>query len=306
MNVLPSTVIPQSSKQIKKFADDVFTTLDVSENTRSDYSYRIDLFLSVFKKQKYSLAPQTFLEYKRFLQNKKEYSVSTKNKYLVAAKVFLSQYCKMYGLPDMTTNVKSFSQSRLHKVEGLHEEEVQKIAEALSSLPSTPENLRKKAIVSLLALQGLRQVEIIRLDVSDVDFVNHTAFVQGKGRDDKEPIDLHPETEKVLKAYIKENKIGDGALFYSRSNNNKNQRLTTRSLRQIVKDLLNTLGIEKTVHGFRHYFTTKMIKTYKGDLIEVQQYTRHKTLGMLQVYNDRIKKKEDLPRYYSAFEGVSF
>jgi len=173
-------------------------------------------------------------------------------------------------------------------------------------LPDTPQNARLKAILSLLVFQGLRQVEITRLDVRDIDFISKTAFIQGKGRDDKEPINLHPETIKVLKVYLKSNKIADGALFTSNSNNSKNQRLTTRAIRNIVKKTLKNLGIEKTTHGFRHYFTTTLIKTYKGDLLEVAQYTRHKSLEMLQVYNDNIKREADLPRYYKAFSGVKF
>ena len=73
-----------------------------------------------------------------------------------------------------------------------------------------------------------------------------------------------------------------------------------------MKQILKELGIEKTTHGFRHFFTTTLIKTYKGDLLEVAQYTRHKGLEMLQVYNDNIKKEADLPRFYKAFKGVSF
>jgi len=74
----------------------------------------------------------------------------------------------------------------------------------------------------------------------------------------------------------------------------------------LVKDILNELGIDKSTHGFRHYFTTTLIKTYKGDLLEVAQYTRHKSLEMLQVYNDNIKREADLPRFYGAFNGISF
>lgn len=307
MNNQIITADPFSSpKEVKLFAKRIFEGLDVAEATRADYLSRIDLFLQFFKKQKYSLTPHTFLEYKRFLQKRTDYTVSTKNKYLIATKVFLSQYCKLYGLPNITTNVKVFSQSRAHKVEGVNKEEMEKVASTLAALPATPDNLRVKSIICFLALQGLRQIEIVRLDVKDIDFVNHQAQVQGKGRDDKESIDLHPETVKVLKEYIKANKLKDGALFFCKSNNNRNNRLTTRAIRQIAKDLLFSAGIEKTVHGFRHYFTTMLIQTYKGDLLEVAQYTRHKSLQMLQVYNDRIKKKEDLPRYYKTFEGISF
>jgi len=124
---------------------------------------------------------------------------------------------------------------------------------------------------------------------------NKVAFIKGKGKDDKESVSLHPETVKVLREYMKANKVADGALFTSQSNNSINKKLTTRGLRAIVKETLNKLEIDKHVHGFRHYFTTKLIKTYKGDLLEVARYTRHRGLEMLQVYNDNIKKEADSP-----------
>ena len=102
------------------------------------------------------------------------------------------------------------------------------------------------------------------------------------------------------------NRIADGVLFTSQSNNSHNHSLTTRAIRGIVRATLAELGINKTTHGFRHYFTTKLIKTYKGDLLEVAQYPRHKSLEMLQIYNDNIKRQADLPRYYEVFKGVSF
>lgn len=284
-------------------ASKVFDLLDVSEATRKDYKYRIGLFLDFTGERGFNR--NSFLEFKRSLAERTDLAVATKNKYLATAKIFLKEANRQGFLPaDITQNIKTFSQSKKHKRDGLNDEEMSKLTTAIKELPETPTNARLKAILSLLVFQGLRQVEIIRLDVRDIDFISKTAFIQGKGRDDKEPIYLHPETIKAIQGYLKSNKIADGALFTSQSNNNKNQRLTTRAIRDIVKKTLNDLGIEKTTHGFRHYFTTTLIKTYKGDLLEVAQYTRHKSLEMLQVYNDNINRKADLPRYYQAFSGV--
>ena len=284
-------------------ASKVFDLLDVSEATRKDYKYRIGLFLDFTQTR--GLNRNSFLEFKRDLAERTDLAVATKNKYLATAKIFLKEANRQGFLPaDITQNIKTFSQSKKHKRDGLNDEEMSKLTEAMRELPETQQNTRLKAILSLLVFQGLRQVEVIRLDVKDIDFVSKTAFIRGKGQDDKEPINLHPETIKAIQAYLKSNKIADGALFTSQSNNSKNQRLTTRAIRDIVKETLNALGIEKTTHGFRHYFTTTLIKTYKGDLLEVAQYTRHKSLEMLQVYNDNINRKADLPRYYQAFSGV--
>jgi integrase/recombinase XerC len=93
-------------------------------------------------------------------------------------------------------------------------------------------------------------------------------------------------------------------LFVGYTNNSK--RLTTGGLRVIVDRVLKSRGICKTVHGFRHYFTTKLIEAYGGDLLIVAQYTRHRSLEMLQVYNDGIKRQADLPRFYQTFGGIKF
>jgi len=277
----------------------------VQEATRTDYKARIGLFLDYM--QMHGLNCNSFLDFKRELAERADLGVSTKNKYLTTARVFLKELNRLGLLPaDITQNIKTFNQSKKHKKDGLTEEEINALVEKMRTLPPTPNTARLKAILTLLTLQGLRQIEIIRLDIKDLDFVSKTAFIQGKGRDDKEAINLHPETIKALQDYLKTNRIADGALFTSQSNNSRNHRLTTRALRGIVKTKLTELGIDKTTHGFRHYFTTKLIQTYKGDLLEVAQYTRHKSLEMLQVYNDNIKRKADLPRFYDTFSGVRF
>ena len=38
---------------------------------------------------------------------------------------------------------------------------------------------------------------------TDIDLKNSKAFIHGKGRDDKEPIALHPYTAQALADYLK-------------------------------------------------------------------------------------------------------
>ena len=288
----------------KQKIDNIFNFLDVSESTREDYKYRIGLFIK--HTQEYGINNNTFLEYKRILSNRNDLSVSTKNKYLASTRIFLKELNRQGLFPiDITQNIKSFKQGKKHKKDGFNDEEINMIVSAIHNKVNNPKNARLKAILSLLVLQGLRQCEIIRLDYQDIDFVSKVAFIRGKGRDDKEAIDLHPSTIKALKEYVNMCNVADGVLFPSQSNNNRGQRMTTRALRQIVKKFIINLGIEKSVHGFRHYFTTKLVKNYKGDLLQVAKYTRHASLEMLQVYNDNINNKADLPKYYKVFNDVN-
>lgn len=282
----------------------VLQSLDVSEGTRKEYEARIHLFREFVQGAGFTV--DSFLAFKRALAERSDLSVSTKNKYLATARVFLKELNRRGVLPaDITQNVKGFSQSKKHKKEGLTQEEVERVMSHLSALTASPESLRLKAIISLLLFQGLRQVEVVRLDVRDVDTVNKTAFVLGKGRDDKEPIDLHPSTVKALREYMDGSKVKDGVLFPANSNNARGKRLSVRGLREIASRPLAVCGVKKSLHGFRHYFTTTLIKACKGDIIEVSKYTRHRNLEMLQVYNDNLKHKDSLPTYYKAFTSLA-
>lgn len=73
-----------------------------------------------------------------------------------------------------------------------------------------------------------------------------------------------------------------------------------------LRKVLSELKINKGLHEFRHYFSTTFLKNYYSDLLRIAQYTRHKSLEMLQVYNDNIKMGNDVPKYYKTFKGVKF
>ena len=53
--------------------------------------------------------------------------------------------------------------------------EIEKLTKKIKALPDTSNNARLKALFCLLALQGLRQIEAVRLDVEDLDLVNGLA-----------------------------------------------------------------------------------------------------------------------------------
>jgi len=285
-----------------------FDLLDVNEATRSDYKARIADFINFV--DQHGLKASTLLDYRRYLAGRNDYATSTKNKYFAAAKRYVGVLYNAKLIPiDISKDIsgselKGFTQDKKHKKDGVQASDIERLTEYFSGSDDTPQTKRLKALFSLLIYQGLRQIEITRLDVTDIDLRTGKAFILGKGRDDKEPIALHPYTTQAISDYLEAYNKRSGALFTSESNNANGQRLTTRSIRLLVKDILNELDIDSSTHGFRHYFTTTMIKGYKGDLLAVAHYTRHKSLEMLQVYNDAINAEQDLPRYVNVFNEV--
>ncbi len=278
----------------------IFDSLDISEDTKQDYLSRLPQFLGFTNRN--GISRDLLLDYKKYLRSRTDLNISTKNKQLAVARISLRELYRRGAISvDLSQGVKSFEQSNRHKVNGLSDDEVERICEHLRNVDDSFSIIRLRAIVSLLLFQGLRTVEICRLDVSDVDLVNATLLVAGKGRDDKESINLHPESVKALTAYIRSSCVKDGVLFYSLLGKRRHERLTTRGLRLIVTNLFEHLGIDRTVHGARHWYTTRLISEYKSDLARVAKYTRHRSLETLNVYNDSILTKQDLPKYYATF-----
>lgn len=278
----------------------IFDSLDVSESTRREYCHRIRLFLSYA--QRYGFNQQSYLAFKRYLDSRSDYAVSTKNKYLITAKIFLRELVRRGVLPiDVTQNVKLFKQSKRHRRQGLTDTEVKLLGVKIQALPNTPRNSRLRAMFSLLAYQGLRQIEIVRLDVDDIDLEKETALILGKGEDDKELIYLTPATVKTVRDYIRLcSPVGS---LFSSMGNRKRDQLSTRTIKREFQTLFTQLGYEKTVHGFRHFYITELLKNM--DMRDVRKFSRHRSMEMLIVYDDEITVKEKAKHVALVMEKVA-
>jgi len=212
---------------------------------------------------------------------------------------------------DITLNVRNFRQDKHHKKDGLTEKEVGLVQTWCYIHMS---DFRDVAIICLLFYQGLRQAEVVRLNWEDIHFRSKTAWIRGKGRDDKEPVFLHPDTMIALRRLYNFQccdfergvfKRPRGVIFRSKTFRSQSNRLTTRGLRHMVKEMFAEMYIEgKSTHSFRHYFVTQLLKVYGGDVTSVMQYTRHRSVQMLQVYNDRIIQESDLPKFFQTFDSA--
>lgn len=291
---------PHTRYNLLHKAQEVFDGLDVSEGTRKDYQSRIGTFLYFLEKNGFD--HNSYLSFKRVLTTRTDITVATKNKYLSTAKVFLRELMRTGLIPiDITANVKLFSQSKKHKKQGFCWEEIERIAEALKQMPETKRTMRLRALFCLLAFQGLRQIEVVRITVQDIDFASNTAMIQNKGSDDKEMVYLSPETVQTIKDYMKATRRRSGMLFQG-FGNRKSHGLSTRTIKREFEILLKDLGINRTVHGFRHFYITTLLQNF--DVRDARKFSRHKSLEMLIVYDDEIDIAHRTQDVFACFEGV--
>lgn len=264
-------------------ADEIINSLDVSENTRREYRYRIQLFLKYLSTVPFTR--DSFRSFKRTLEIRNDLSVASKSKYLAVTRVFLKELARSGVLPvDITTNTKDFKKSRRHTRQGLNKIEINKVYSHLQALPHSKESARIKAMYFLFVHQGLRAIEVSRLDISDINTAAATMLIRGKGADGKELVQIDPMALEALKAYITAANAKSGPLFSSFGNRSKD-RLSTTHIQRLFRDIFRSLGINKTLHGTRHFFVTNLL-TNGLDIRDVQKFSRHSQISTVTIYDD--------------------
>jgi integrase/recombinase XerC len=300
---ITSDELNQTQQFILSNANQILSSIDATDKTIKSYQYNIDLFLEFIQDNGFHL--NTFRDFKKYLTSYVNLSASTKKVKFQAAKKILTELYSHYNIlpKDITVNVKSPKVTSGHKKDGLTPKEVKKVLDYINQMDSGFNKARLKAVFSLLTYQGLRQFEVINIRFEDLKLSSGIIMIKGKGRDDKEIIDLHPKTIESIKEYINLSDQKDGFLFYPMSYAHKNtdRPLTTRSIRMMFSSVFKATDIDKSVHGFRHYFVTVMCDSFKGDYNRVKLFSRHKSIQSIIYYDDRKKKKSDLKHYFSAF-----
>lgn len=280
----------------------ILAGIDASPLTRQRYTKAAADFIAHVEEDGLNL--NTYRSYKAKLSAEVSITAKTKNIKLTAAKTLLKELHQRHGVlkVDLTAGVKQFSVTQEHVKDGLTADEVQAVRTVIDNLPAA-KRYRLQAIFFLLAFQGLRQFEVCALTAEDLRLSDKVAFVRGKGRDSKDRIDLHPDTAIALQKYIAFAGIKSGNLFPGANGD----ALTTRAMRKLftcpIYGLFKKAGLDlnRSLHGFRHFFVTRFLEITSGDVLTVQQFSRHRSLQALKMYDDRKRKQELLPTFYTAF-----
>lgn len=157
-----------------------------------------------------------------------------------------------------------------------------------SNMPETaafPE--RDRAIFELLYGCGLRNSELVGIELGDVEDANAVILVRGKGKKQRY-VPLEGAADDALAVYrqvrrqiLAEKGKGTRRLFINR----RGGPLTTRSVGRIVKQIAIARGLPPDVHPhtLRHAFGTHMLNE-GADLRAIQELLGHERLSTTQKY----------------------
>jgi site-specific recombinase XerD len=145
--------------------------------------------------------------------------------------------------------------------------------------------LRDRAILELLFSTGLRVSELCAQN-SDIDLSRDELSVRGKG-DKVRVVFLSDSAKNAVRAYLKARKDMDEPLFVAegKGTKSKDNRLTPRSIEQLVKKYATKAGITKKVtpHVVRHSFATDLLSN-GADIRSVQALLGHASINTTQIY----------------------
>ena len=149
---------------------------------------------------------------------------------------------------------------------------------------------RDRVIFELLYGCGIRNAELVGLDLRDIHWANEAILVRGKGRKERH-VPLGDVAAQALRAYLPERaarlvaagKSTDALLVNARMRGEG--RLTTRSVGRIVKRIAVAHGLTANVHPhtLRHAFGTHMLEE-GADLRAIQELLGHERLSTTQRY----------------------
>ncbi len=266
-----------------------------SESTIKSYTNDINNLVNFLKQEELgdimSLSNRTAKFYVSFLYNqyspktilRKISAVRSLYDYLIAEGMMFDNPFEFVVLPKVSRKLPKFIYPK-------------EMIEFLDNIDTTkPLGKRNKAIFELLYGCGLRAQELIDLKLNNIDYLNRTVLVRGKGSKDR-LVPVHDTAINMLKQYIMQarpelalknpNNIDNVFLNY------RGGEISNRGVNKILDDELErqSSSLKISPHSFRHSFATHLINN-GVDLRVVQELLGHESLSTTQIYTKVSKEK---------------
>lgn len=228
------------------------------------------------------------LEYKATMV-KQGFKPTTINRRLSALRS-LVQLANTLGMLSWKLEIKNEQVIPYRDTSGPGESNFQKMIDANWRQRNQHKAIRDHAILRLLHDLGLRRSSVVNLDLSDIEIENKRIWVTLKRRTEKKLKHLPDVTINALLQWIEIRDLNEGPMFTNFDHARKGSRLTGHSIYRIIRNLGEQIGINTRPHGIRHTAITEAVKKARVNgigLEEVTQFSDHKDVQTLMIYNDK-------------------
>lgn len=150
----------------------------------------------------------------------------------------------------------------------------------------SPDGLRDRAVLLLLARLGLRAREVMLLELDDIDWPNSALYVCGKGRQER-PLPLPHDVGEAIAAYLRAGRPASSCRrVFLRARAPWRGLAGSGEISAIVERALKRARIKSATYGahqFRHALATNMLR--RGlSLTEIGQVLRHRSPDTTRIY----------------------
>lgn len=153
-------------------------------------------------------------------------------------------------------------------------------------------SIRDIAVIELLFATGMRISELCSLKPTDIDLINNTILIYGKGAKERIIQIGNPEVISALALYQRtfENEISQCGYFFV---NRLHHKLSDQSVRFMINHYSHLANIEQhiTPHMFRHSFATLLLEQ-DVDIRYIQQMLGHSSISTTEIYTHVSTRKQ--------------
>ena len=269
------------TKQIEDFASYLIVEKNYAENTISSYERDLLKFSSFLNKKGFNDFKEIDSDaLNLFIMELRNASTSGKSlkRYLSSIRVFFAFLMERDELeinPALSIKTPKIERDLPKTID------FDDLKKMMTIKSSKYKELRSVLMIELLYSCALRVSELVRINLEDIDMNEGFVKVMGKGGKARfSP--MGQTTIEVLKRYVKQRpNCNTDALFI----NQKNLRISTRTVQNIVKNRALEVGVSINVHPhmLRHAAATHFLQS-SHDLRTVQEFLGHKSIKSTQVY----------------------
>ncbi|MGG7057586.1 site-specific tyrosine recombinase/integron integrase [Clostridium tertium] len=292
----------QEQLKVKKVIEEVLYNYEVTSRetalTTSDLEGKINYFLATKKLE--GLSPRTLKNYEytlRKLQNvfhkpvstvttadikmlmyseAEKKSPSSMNTFMTPIRLFFAWLQnEEFIIKNPCASIKPMKEpKRMRKP--LTEEQVEQLRDSMLTR-------RERAILEFFLSTGCRLSEVLNVKVRDIDFINKTLLVIGKGNKERR-VYFTERCKRSLNNYLKSREDESEYLFVTERK--PYRKISPRGMQVIVNKIKEKAGLDIHIHPhiFRHTFATQALRSgMKPEII--QQILGHEDVGItLKVY----------------------
>lgn len=278
------------NEALKSFKMNITIIDKKSDNTIKSYLRNIDKFINYFNALNIlNIEDISSIELNKYLNQFDNYKISTLNNIKTSIKVFYSFLNYRYDIVDISSNIKIKKQNKKLPIYA-SENEILKIINSFNR--NDNEEILKLCIIETIYGLGLRVSECSELKISNLNFSDGIAIINGKGNKTR-LIAIPDECLDTMKYYLNnirplflKNKLSD--YFFI---NRFSRKVTVRSIQLLLEDKCKELEIKKlSPHKLRHSYATHLLNN-GADLRSIQQLLGHSDISTTEIYTHLEKDK---------------